>query len=277
MPLESSLQATTALGLIGPDPDWLLPQGLPASVGAVMNTRAAGVSLGAFAGLNLRPPELPGLDVDVPEAVEANRRRFAQALEGAQLVFLNQVHGVDVVRLTAEHGLACAAGCQPLPVADASYTTEPGLACTVLVADCLPVLFATADGQGVAAAHAGWRGLAAGVLEATLRALCKATGAAPAQVHAWLGACIGPQRFEVGDEVRAAFVANGGPGTCFVPTGTPGKWWANLPDLARHRLMRAGVQHLSGGQWCTASDPSRFFSFRRDRVTGRHAAAIWRR
>jgi YfiH family protein len=149
----------------------------------------------------------------------------------------------------------------------------------VLVADCLPVLLAVTDeaGQalGVGAAHAGWRGLAGGVLEATLAALCEATGSVPARAHAWLGACIGPERFEVGEDVRQAF--EGAPATCFRPTGAVGKWWADLPALAQWRLQCAGVTHQSGGMWCTASQPSRFFSFRRDRITGRHAAAVWLR
>ena len=267
-----------AMPLTGGHPDWLRPDSLPANVGAVMGTRAGGVSQGPFAGLNLRPPELPAAEpVDEPAAAWANRQHFAQALEGAHAVYLHQVHGTEVVRLGPQHRAASASAVQTLPVADASITTEQGVACTVLVADCLPVLFAVADGSGVGAAHAGWRGLAAGVLEATLAALYEARQAAPAQVHAWLGACIGPQRFEVGEEVRQAFLQAGGPGTCFVPTGVPGKWWANLPGLAHHRLRQAGVQHISGGLWCTASEPSRFFSFRRDRITGRHAAAIWRR
>lgn len=257
-----------------PDPDWLRPgAGWPTDVGAVMSTRAGGVSQGAFAGLNLRPPELPGPDLDVPEAVHTNRVRFAAALEGAQPVYLAQVHGVEVVRL--RHATLSAL----LPVADASITTEPGLACTVLVADCLPVLFAVTDDAGralgVGAAHAGWRGLAGGVLEATLAALCDATGSTPARTHAWLGACIGPERFEVGDDVRQA--CGQAPATCFRATGAPGQWWADLPALARWRLQCAGVTHLSGGLWCTASQASRFFSFRRDRVTGRHAAAVWLR
>lgn len=257
-----------------PDPDWLRPGAdWPANVGAVMSTRAGGVSQGAFAGLNLRLPELPGSDLDAPEAVHTNRQHFAAALEGAQPVYLSQVHGAAVVRLSRASPLA------PLPQADASITTEPGLACTVLVADCLPVLLAVTDeaGQalGVGAAHAGWRGLAGGVLEATLAALCEATGSVPARAHAWLGACIGPERFEVGEDVRQAF--EGAPATCFRPTGAVGKWWADLPALAQWRLQCAGVTHQSGGMWCTASQPSHFFSFRRDRITGRHAAAVWLR
>ena len=134
---------------------------------------------------------------------------------------------------------------------------------------------ATADGRAVGAAHAGWRGLAGGVLEATLAALQAASGQPGAQVQAWLGACIGPQRFEVGSDVREAFAQ--APADYFRPAGAVGKWWADLPGLARWRLARAGVHQVAGGHWCTHSDASRFFSYRRDHVTGRLAAAIWRR
>jgi YfiH family protein len=152
------------------------------------------------------------------------------------------------------------------------------------VADCLPVLMAFPG--GVAAAHAGWRGLAAGVLENTLDALCAGTGCRPDQVQAWLGPCIGPGRFEVGADVLRAFgcdphaaptaACGGTTGFRFRAT-SPGKWLANLPGLARDRLQAAGVKDISGGEWCTFDDASRFFSFRRDGVTGRMVAAIWRR
>ena len=131
----------------------------------------------------------------------------------------------------------------------------------------------SADGRAVGAAHAGWRGLAGGVLEACLAEVCRAAGCRPGQVSAWLGACIGPQAFEVGEEVRVAFGPSAG--AHFRPGIAPGKWWADLPALARLRLSEAGVRQVSGGAWCTHSDASRFFSFRRDRVTGRHAASIW--
>jgi polyphenol oxidase len=145
------------------------------------------------------------------------------------------------------------------------------------VADCLPLLFAAPG--GVAAAHAGWRGLARGVIEATVAALCKAASCQPEQVQVWLGACIGPTQFEVGADVLAAFcgAAVSDPSR-FVPRGEshPNKWFANLPQLARDRLKAVGVQHISGGTWCTASDASRFFSYRRDGVTGRMVAVVWR-
>lgn len=254
------------------DPDWLIPVGLPAGVGAVMSTRAGGISQGPWAGLNLRPSVLPGVDLDDPAAVGWNQRHYAAALEGAFPVFLDQVHGKSVVRLSSE-SRSGDVGAGPLPQADASYTTVAGVACTVLVADCLPVLLAAPCGRGVAAAHAGWRGLAGGVLEATLSALCAASGCVPPEIHAWLGACIGPQRFEVGEDVRDAFGPGGGP--FFRPAGRPGHWMADLPGLARWRLDQAGVRQVTGGVWCTASNSSRFFSYRRDRITGRHAASIW--
>jgi YfiH family protein len=249
--------------------NWLRATGLPPEVGGLMSTRLGGVSLPPFDSLNLRPPGLPGDAVDEPGAVLENQRRFTAALQGAQPVFLDQVHGTVVVRLTRAD---LAAGRGHL-VADAAITTEPGVACTVLVADCLPVLFAAPGGTAVGAAHAGWRGLAGGVLEATVAAVCCAAGCEPGALSAWMGACIGPTRFEVGAEVREAF----GPARAqhFKPTGTPGKWWADLPGLARARLQAAGVHQVAGGQWCTHSDASRFFSFRRERVTGRLAAAVW--
>ena len=160
--------------------------------------------------------------------------------------------------------------------ADASVCTEPGIACTVQVADCLPVLFAAPAARGVAAAHAGWRGLASGVLEATLAALCEAADCAPAEVQAWLGPCIGPRQFEVGADVLQAFGADPAAGAdAFFRAHAPGKWLADLAGLARERLRAAGVTQFSGGDWCTVEDASRFFSFRRDRVTGRMLAAVW--
>ena len=243
-------------------PGWLAPEWRVAHVGALMTTRHGGVSAAPFDSFNL------GAAVDDdPQAVARNRRRLAQTI-GARPVFLNQVHAANVVRLTA----ADARPDGPVRTADASVTTEPAIACTAQVADCLPVLFAAPQGRAVGAAHAGWRGLALGVLEATLAAVCEAAHCAPDEVQAWLGACIGPTQFEVGPEVLDAFGASGAPR--FVAKG-PRKWLADLPALARDRLQAAGVRAIGGGEWCTVSDPSRFFSFRRDHVTGRMAAAIW--
>jgi hypothetical protein len=249
--------------------DWLRPEGLPAQVGAVMSTRQGGFSVGAWASLNLSTSV-----ADDPAAVARNRSAFAQAL-GAEPVFLHQVHGARVVRLSAGDAL----GRQVPFEADASLATEPGVACTVQVADCLPLLFAAPEGRAVAAAHAGWRGLAVGVAEAALRALCEAASCDPVDVHVWLGACIGPRRFEVGPEVLQAFGADPGHPDPLrflrSPGGASDRWLANLPQLARDRLHDAGVRAVSGGEWCTVETTSRFFSYRRDGVTGRMGAAVW--
>lgn len=244
-------------------PDWAVD----ARVGALMTTRAGGVSVAPFDSLNLGRSS-----GDDPVAVAENRRRFEAAI-GAPTVYLSQVHGKRVLRLPA-----LADGPHQ---ADASITTEPGLACTVMVADCLPVLFAAPQGRGVGAAHAGWRGLAGGVLEDTVGALCEAAACEPADLAAWLGPCIGPRQFEVGADVLEAFGAHGDANDSrFVPRsrddGSP-RWLADLPGLARERLREAGVARVSGGAWCTVEDRSRFYSFRRDRVTGRMAAAVWLR
>jgi YfiH family protein len=247
------------------DPDWLVPEWNSPGVGAVMTTRAGGVSAPPFDGLNLRD----GLGDD-PAAVEENQRRLRDAIGGVP-VWLKQVHGATVVPLTS----ASARPEAPVLSADACVTTEPGVVCAIQVADCLPVLFAAPLGRGVAAAHAGWRGLAGGVLEASIGALCGAARCEPGELRAWLGACIGPRRFEVGPDVLAAFGADAlGESPAFVPF-KPGKWHADLPLLARERLRAAGVRAISGGNWCTVEAPSRFFSFRRDGVTGRMAAAVW--
>ena len=245
-------------------PQW---QAAP-QVGALMSTRVGGVSQAPWDSLNL------GIGVgDEPAAVAENRRRFAARI-GAQPLWLQQVHGQRVVR--ANLALAQAGP----PQADAAWTDEPGVACVVQVADCLPVLLAAPEGRAVAAAHAGWRGLAGGVVEAALSALCQAAGCAPQDVAVWLGPCIGPRQFEVGADVLQAFgqtpphadplrfVARA------VVDGTP-RWLANLPQLARDRLQMAGVRHISGGGWCTVEDRASFFSYRRDGVTGRLAAAVW--
>jgi YfiH family protein len=248
--------------------DWLRPDWDVAGVGALMTTRAGGVSAGPYASMNLRD----GIGDDLA-AVALNRARF-ERLIGVRPVLLDQVHGARVVRLGSDD-LADGA---PLHVADASVTTEAGLACAVQVADCLPVLYAAPGGRAVGAAHAGWRGLAGGVVEATVAALCDAAGCEPGEVRVWLGACIGPRRFEVGADVLQAFGAD--PAETGHPRfrpHVPGKWLADLAGLARDRLAAAGVSAVGGGQWCTVEDASRFFSFRRDRVTGRMVAAVWRR
>jgi YfiH family protein len=247
-------------------PDWLVPGWVADGVGALMTTRAGGHGQAPYAAMNLSA----GVG-DAPECVAANRDGFSGAC-GATPVYLRQVHGMRVVRIGADDARPGAT----VHDADASLTTEPGVACTILVADCLPVLFAAPDGRGVAAAHAGWRGLAGGVLEATVGELCVAARCRPAELHAWLGPCIGPEAFEVGADVLDAFGADvaGSESSGFKPH-RPGKWLADLPHLARVRLRASGVLRIDGGQWCTVGDRSRFFSYRRDGTTGRMAAAVW--
>jgi YfiH family protein len=246
-------------------PDWDVP------VGAAMSTRDGGVSKPPWQSLNL------GLAVgDDPAAVAENRRRLAAAAGVDRVVWLRQVHGRDVVHATTADATGAA------PPADAVWTTEHVLALAIQVADCLPVLFATPDGSGVAAAHAGWRGLAAGVLDSAVGALCEGTGCAPERLAAWLGPCIGPTRFEVGVDVLHAFGAGAGaahPHFRPAPASADGapRWWADLPALARSRLHDLGLRRIGGVDACTVSDPSRWFSYRRDGVTGRLAALVWRR
>ena len=257
------------------DADWLRPDWVAAGAASLMTTRNGGVSAAPFDSMNVRTAV-----GDDPACVAENRRRLAAALTAAagravDAVYLDQMHGARVVRLTRTD-LARGEPWQ----ADASITTEHGIACTAQVADCLPVLFAAPGGVG--AAHAGWRGLAAGVLESTVAALCAATGCEPAQLQAWLGPCIGPLRFEVGADVLQAFgadVTGSAASTAFVgraPPLGPGKWLADLPLLARQRLAAAGVSAVGGGGWCTVDDASRFFSYRRSAVTGRMVAAVCR-
>ena len=248
--------------------DWLAPDWRVAGVGALMTTRSGGVSRAPYATMNV------GAVVgDDAAAVAANRALLGEAIDAAP-VFLRQVHGTRVVRI----GRADAAPDAPVHEADAVVTSEAGVACVVQAADCLPVLLAAPEGRAVAAAHAGWRGLSAGVAEAAIDALCEAGGCVPGDVVAWLGACIGPDAFEVGEDVLAAFGAAAGPEGArsgrFKAKGGA-KWYADLAGLTRDRLAAAGVGRVSGGAWCTVTDASRFFSYRRDGVTGRMAAAVW--
>jgi len=250
-------------------PDWPVP-----SVRAVCTTRVGGASQPPYNGFNL------GDHVgDRPEAVAVNRRQLAQDL-GVRPVFLQQVHGWHVAQLHK--------GIPDATEADACWTCETDVACTIMVADCLPVLFTDPQGSVVAAAHAGWRGLAGeggqGVLEATVKALRAKLQdlGKPSSLLAWLGPSIGPTKFEVGAEVRQAFVDfNPEADRAFVPHSEHSdKYWADLAGLARQRLQYMGVSELYGNdisaQWCTVLNPDLFFSHRRDRVSGRFAAAIWR-
>lgn len=245
-------------------PDWILPDWpAPTNVHAVMTTRAGGVSRAPFDSFN------PASHVeDDPAAVTENRRLLRHWLP-AEPLWLNQVHGCEVA-------------CEPLsgtPTADASVAFQPNEVRAVLTADCLPVLFCNEAGTVVAAAHAGWRGLAAGVLEETVRAM----RVPPETIMVWLGAAIGPDAFEVGPEVRENFVAQHAmtaiafrpslPGTL---DGAPRKWLADIYTLARIRLASVGVERVYGGGLCTFADSRHFYSYRRDGQTGRMASLIWR-
>ena len=246
---------------------------LPTGVHAVCTTRVGGMSTAPFDGFNLA--EHVG---DDPQAVIRNRELLHSQLDGARPVFLSQVHGMNVVELAA----TTSDGIQ----ADACFTLAKHVACTVMVADCLPVLFSDDAGRVVAAAHAGWRGLAAGVIEHTVQALCTQGNVAPAQLQVWLGPCIGPDAFEVGEDVRVAFSRGTASQSaqaqrCFKSHPVhPSKWLADLAGLTRLRLQALGIASVAGNNstpdWCTVTQHSKFFSFRRDGLTGRFALCIWR-
>jgi len=238
-------------------PDLMIPEWpAPANVRACQTQRTGGVSPAPWASLNL------GDHVgDDPARVAVNRARLATALP-AEPCWLRQVHGVVAV-----DAATAAAGSE----ADAAYTRRAGVVCAVMTADCLPVLFCDRAGTVVAAAHAGWRGLLAGVLENTLAAMAVPAG----EVIAWLGPAIGPDNFEVGGEVRAAFVDHHPASESAFRSCSNGKWLADLYALAGQRLARAGVGGVFGGGRCTVAEGDRFFSYRRDGVTGRMASLIW--
>jgi YfiH family protein len=242
------------------EPDWPAPAG----VLALCTTRSGGRSAAPYESFNLAHHV-----GDSDSSVAANRDILARALPGSvDISWLSQVHGTGVIQ-AGQGGL--------YPAADAQWSRGPGTACAVLTADCLPVLLCSASGDVVAAAHAGWRGLLAGVLEATVGAM----NTAPNDVLAWLGPAIGPAAFEVGPEVREGFLAAAGPSevpaiaACFVPSqARPGHWFADLYTLARIRLGALGLTRIFGGGLCTHSDCERFYSYRRDGQTGRMASLI---
>lgn len=246
--------------IAGITPDW---PGLPAAVGALSTTRRGGVSAAPYdngnggGGLNL------GLHVgDDADKVMHNRALLRAQLPGSP-VWLNQVHGACVVDAATVDGV---------PDADASFTTQAGVVCAIMTADCLPVLFADRAGAVVGAAHAGWRGLAQGVLQNTVARMREA-GAA--DISAWLGPAIGPQAFEVGAEVRAAFCdANPAAAAAFA-LQPDGKYLADIYLLARLALAGCGVHQTGGGDFCTVGDAARFYSYRRDRISGRMASLVW--
>ena len=237
-------------------PEWPVPD----FVKAASTLRGGGVSPAPWASLNL------GHHVgDDPDRVAENRRRLGRSLALAEdPAWLEQVHGTAVLGLDGE----------TLPgdrVGDAATTSRPGRVLVVLTADCLPVLLSRRDGTRIGAAHAGWRGLAAGVLEAAVEAM----GADPAELIAWLGPSIGPGKYEVGGEVRSAFLDADPAGSAGFRPGRRDRWYCDLPALARRRLGAMGVAEIHGRTWCTAADADRFFSHRRDGPCGRMATLVW--
>lgn len=237
------------------DFSWRAPHG----VRAAFTTRLGGVSAAPWDSFNV------GAHVgDAPADVAANRQRLETLLGlPAAPAWLSQVHGVDV------HDLDASA---PPATADAAVTRERGRVCAIMVADCLPVLLASRDGARIGAAHAGWRGLASGVIERTVRAM----GLPGEELTGWLGPCISRAHFEVGDEVREAFVAVDPVAAAAFDRNARGRWQADLVRLAKRRLAALGVTEVAGGEWCTFADRARFFSHRRDGKGGRMVALIWR-
>lgn len=238
-------------------PDCILPDWpVPANVRALVTTRRGGVSVGPYASMNLANHV-----GDDPATVAENRALLRRELP-AEPCWLEQVHGVDVVAGESVRGV---------PRADAAVARTPSVVLAVMTADCLPLLLADRAGSVVGIAHAGWRGLVGGVIESTIAAM----QVAPGEIIAWLGPAIGPASFEVGGEVRdAALAAQPAAAQAFV-TCAPGKWLADIYQLARLRIERAGVGRVSGGTCCTVRDADRFFSYRRERETGRMASLIW--
>jgi len=236
-------------------PDWPAPN----NIHAFCTTRNSGVSEGVYDSLNLAMHV-----ADTPSHVQANRKHLKSQLKlPTEPLWLNQVHGYNVVDASLEYMVA--------PEADASFCDKPDNVCLVMTADCLPVLISNRQGNKVAAAHAGWRGLANGVIEATIAVMEEE----PRELLVWLGPAIGPQAFEVGEEVRDTFV------NCLPSTANAfeqnrqGHYLADIYQLARLRLQNIGVNSIYGGDYCTYTDAGRFYSYRRDDTTGRQASLIW--
>ncbi|CAG4887898.1 peptidoglycan editing factor PgeF [Paraburkholderia gardini] len=253
-------------------------------VHSLVTTRNGGVSRPPFGRWTDGVEQPGGLNLgrragDDPEAVELNRARLL-ALTGTPAAWLEQIHGAEVVN-AADVLAGARQGAAPVR-ADASVTDRPGTMCIVMIADCMPVLLCDANGRAVGAAHAGWRGLAAGIVEKTAARVAQLAGTGLEGLHAYLGPSIGPTAFEVGADVRDAFM-NGVDGAqrdatskAFVPRAEwPGKYLADLPALARIRLNQIGVTQITGADACTVTGRSRFYSYRRDAETGRMAAMIW--
>jgi polyphenol oxidase len=245
------------------EPDWPAPSG----VRALSTVRSGGVSLAPYSSLNLG-----GHVGDLPEAVAENRRRLVvEAGLPAEPLWLAQVHGIAVADLDARMSLDVTGAAASMAAADAAFTRRPGRICAILTADCLPVLLTEQSGAVVGAAHAGWRGLAGGVIEATVRAM----DGPPERLMAWLGPAIGPEHFEVGAEVREASLKEDPGAERAFTLNARGRFMADLGALARRRLEALGVGRIYGGGQCTHADAERYFSHRRDGVTGRQATLIW--
>lgn len=254
-------------------------------VRALVTTRDGGVSEPPFGRWRDGADQPGGLNLgmksgDDPAAVAANRARLLALTGSTEAAWLDQVHGARIVRAEDALGEARASGAPAQ--ADASVTDRAGIACVVMVADCMPVLLCDEAGRAVGAAHAGWRGLAAGIVEQTAQRVAELAGVQTGELHAYLGPCIGPESFEVGADVRDAFMngtdESGRAATASAFVKHPrnaGKYLADLPALARLRLQRLGVTRIVGGDLCTVTQRERFYSYRRDRETGRMAALIW--
>ena len=248
----------------------LLQWGAPQEIKTMITNRHGGFSQPPFDGLNL------GLHVgDDPATVQKNRDAL-KAVVPNEPIWLNQVHGTQVI--DADNANACL----DVPSADASVTSTPGRVLAIMTADCLPVLLASSDGKVVGAAHAGWRGLAAGVIEQTVALMRakqsngeKAQAQTQAEILAYLGPAIGPHAFEVGSEVRDIFMAqNSASAACFEQLQEKGKYLADIYGLACLRLNALGIEHIEGGGECTLQNPD-YFSYRRDQETGRMGSFIW--
>ncbi|WP_070106728.1 peptidoglycan editing factor PgeF [Burkholderia plantarii] len=274
-------------------PDWRVAP----RVRALVSTRNGGVSAAPYGRWSAAGGDAPGgLNLgrhtgDEPAAVEANRARLLALTGQPRAAWLEQVHGTEVVRADAVLARAAEWSADPTadPVADAavvradaSVTDVPGAVCVVMVADCMPVLFCDPDGRAVGAAHAGWRGLVAGIVEETARQVAALAGIEASRLRVYLGPAIGPAAFEVGADVEAAFAEAATPAEREASTrafvaidAAPGKYHADLYALARLRAARLGITEVAGGGACTVTERERYYSYRRDRVTGRMAAMIW--
>lgn len=245
--------------IVDSEMSWLAPEWpAPAAVRACVSLRTGGVSAAPYASLNLATHV-----GDDSACVAENRRRLHAALQlPAEPLWLRQVHGIGVVD---------AATAAPESEADAAYAHRHDTVCAVLTADCLPVLLCDFGGTAVGVAHAGWRGLLNGVIEHTVHAMRRPG----AELLAWLGPAIGPRAFEVGGEVRDAFIGHDVAAVAAFRPSPAGRWRADIYELARQRLARLGIRAVYGGNYCTVAESRRFYSFRRDGVTGRMASLIW--